>query len=126
MKGNSENTWNEMIYAQNGKKKKKVEISLKSREKHTHLDSKPIFEKKKVYKWRQGESDGFISKGYASRWVTNSSERHTARSSISRAARDWTQELVRPDASHKKMIFSEKIQKIIFPKDSFKHACIKN
>jgi hypothetical protein len=47
MKGNSENTWNEMIYAQNGKKKKKVEISLKSREKHTHLDSKPIFEKKK-------------------------------------------------------------------------------
>jgi hypothetical protein len=100
-----------MIYPQTIKiniKIKKAKISRKSerksKEKHARPDLKQFF----FFKWcdmQQRESDGFISKGHASGRITNSSERHTARSSIGRAARVWTQELVCPNTSHRKLIF---------------------
>lgn len=62
MKGNSENTWNEMIYAQIVKTNAEISQNSgrKSSEKHVWTLNQFL---KKVYEWWQGESD--IQKAHA-------------------------------------------------------------
>jgi hypothetical protein len=64
--------------------------------------------KRRICATQRGESDGYILVGIASGCVTNLSGWSIARSEIGNALRIRTQELVCPDASHRKFIFREK------------------